>query len=436
MINGGPSSYFLCLLDTCDAEGNTAYKGPYADPTGGLKSIATPDDQTIVFTLNKPFADFKFLLALPTSAPVPRARDTKADYGKKPASSGPYKFESFQPAVSTTFVRNTNWDRNTDKIRAALVDKVTLTIVSNTEDLDKRVLSGDIDTTADGGILPASRAVVLADQQKKANADNPVTGFTRYMSVMQTVPPLDNKACREAVFYATNKADLRKIRGGETGGDIANSMTPSLVAGYEPDFNPYPTGADSTGDLEKAKAKLQECGQPNGFSTNMAYVNEGLGPKLFASMQQNLARVGIKLSSAPTDQSTYYSTWIGSPKNIVEKKLGIADAGWGADFPSPFGFWQSIANGNAIVEQGNSNYASLNDPAVNSAIDSLKTTTDSGKVTEIGKQINQGVMGAAVYLPYQFDKTFYYRNPRLVNIFLNGGVGNYYDYVNIGTDGK
>ena len=25
---------------------------------------------------------------------------------------------------------------------------------------------------------------------------------------------------------------------------------------------------------------------------------------------------------------------------------------------------------------------------------------------------------------------------RLVNIFLNGGVGNYYDYVNIGTDGK
>lgn len=435
VINGGPSSYYLCLLDTCDADGNTTYKGPYADPNGDLASITTPDDTTITFKLNKPFADFNYLMALPTSAAVPKAQDTKADYGKKPFSSGPFQIQSFEPNKSTVWVRNTNWSQDTDKIRSPKADSITLTIVSNTDDLDNRVLAGDLYTTADGGIQPASRAKVLADSKLKDNADNPVTGFTRYFAVMQSVAPLDNKACREAVFYATNKADLRKIRGGDTGGDIANTMANPLVPGYDPSADPYPTGPDSTGDLEKAKAKLAECGQPNGFDINMAYVNEGLGPKLFASMQQNLGRVGIKVNSSPSEQSTYYSTFIGSPENIKAKKLGIAVAGWGADFPTPYGFWQSIANGAAIVPQGNSNYPSLDDPEVNKLIDSLKVESDRGKQQEIGKAIDAGVMGNAVYLPFNFDKTFYYRNPGLTNIFLNGGVGNYYDYVQLGFQG-
>ncbi len=430
VINGGPSSYFTSLLD------DGTYKGPYADPNGDLPSVTTPDDKTITFKLNKPFADFDFLMALPTGAPVPASKDTKADYGKKPFSSGPFKIDSFEPSKGTTWSRNTNWDQATDTIRTPLVDKVTLTIVGEPADLDKRVLAGDIDLVADGGLLPESRATVLADATKKANADNPVTGFTRYIAVMQTVEPLTNKACREAIFLAFNKADYRKIRGGDTGGDIANTMTPPIVPGYDPNFNPYPSGADNTGDIEGAKAKLAECGQPNGFNINMAYVNSGVGPDLFASVQQNLGRIGIKIGSAPNDGSSYYSTWIGSPKNIIDQKIGVAVAGWGADFPTAYGFWQSIANGNAILPEGNSNYPSLNDPKVNDLLDQLTKEGDAAKAKDLATQLDQQVMSNAVYLPVQFDKTFYYRNPRLTNIYLNGGVGNYYDYVNVGTGGK
>ncbi len=430
VINGGPSSYYTSLL-------SDTYKGPYADPNGDLTSVTTPDDNTIVFKLNKPFADFDYLMALPTSAPVPKSKDTKADYGKRPVSSGPYKFDSFEPSKQTTWSRNTNWDQATDKVRSPKADKIVLTIVADPSDLDKRLLAGDVDLEVDGGLQPENRAGVESDPTKKANADNPITGFTRYVVVTQTVAPLDNKACREAIFYAFNKSEYRKIRGGDTGGDIANTMTPPLIPGYDETFNPYPDGADNTGDLDKAKAKLAECGQPNGFSINMAYTNSGLGPKLFASVQQNLARVGIKVGSAPADASQYYSTWIGSPKNIVDKKIGLAVAGWGADFPTSYGFWQSIANGNAILPTGNSNYPSLNDPAVNAALEGLTKEGDPTKVADLAKTVDQTVMGNAVYLPVQFDKTFYYRNPRLTNIYLNGGVGNYYDYVNVGTsDGK
>lgn len=431
VINGGPSSYYLSLLTPAGG-----YKGPYADPTGDLSTVKTPDDTTIEFDLSKPFADFDYLMALPTSAPVPKAKDTKANYGQDPVASGPFMFKSFTPNKETVWVRNPNWSQATDKIRSPKVDTVTQTIVTNEADGDKRLIAGDVDLWADGGLLPASRPQVLANPQLKAYADNPTTGFTRYISVMQTVAPLTNQACREAIFYAFNKSDYRKIRGGETGGDIANTMTPPLVPGYDASFNPYPDGADNTGDLDKAKAKLAECGQPNGFTIAAAYANAGVGPQLFASMQANLARVGIKLTPAAADSSSYYSTWIGSPKNIIAKNIGIAIAGWGADFPTPYGFWQSIANGNAIVDPGNSNYPSLNDPKVNGILDQL-TKSDPSQMQDLGKQLDQAVMANAVYLPVQFDKTFYYRNPRLTNIYLNGGVGNYYDYVNIGTtDGK
>jgi len=431
VINGGPSSYYLGLLTP-----KGGYKGPYADPTGDLSTVKTPDDSTIEFDLSSSFADFNYLMALPTSAPVPKAADTKADYGKKPVSSGPFMFQSYTPNKETIWVRNPNWDQSTDTIRHPKVDQITLTIVSNQADGDKRLLSNSVDLWADGGILPASRPQVLADPTKKAYADNPTTGFTRYIAVMQTVAPLTNQACREAIFYAFNKSDYRKIRGGETGGDIANTMTPPLIPGYDANFNPYPSGPDNTGDLTMAKQKLTECGQPNGFSVAMAYTNTGIGPQLFASVQANLARVGIHVTSAPSDSSNYYSTWIGSPKNIIAKNIGIAIAGWGADFPTPYGFWQSIANGNAIVDPGNSNYPSLNDPKVNGILSQL-TKADPSQTADLGGQLDKAVMANAVYLPVQFDKTFYYRNPRLTNIYLNGGVGNYYDYVNIGTnDGK
>ena len=54
VFSQGPSSYFLCTVDKCDASGNPEYKGPYKSTTG-LSDITTPDDNTIVFNLESAF---------------------------------------------------------------------------------------------------------------------------------------------------------------------------------------------------------------------------------------------------------------------------------------------------------------------------------------------------------------------------------------------
>lgn len=433
VLNGGPYSYFQNILVQ-----PAGYAGVYK--SGLLPSIQTPDDQTVTFNLSVPYADFDYLMTLPASAPVPNGVEgglignpgDKADkYTLHPVSSGPFKIESYTQNQSITFVRNTNWDQATDTIRTPKADKIVLTIDSDPDDEDKKLQAGNADAEADGGVQATFQSQIATNPDLKKNADNPVTGFTRYLVIFQTVKPLDNVHCRRAIAYALNKSDLQRARGGSYGGDIAKTMTPPIIAGYDPNANPYPSGADNTGDLTKAKDELKQCGQPNGFTLKEAYVNKGRGTDIYNASQQALARVGITVQPAAGDQSTYYSKFIGSPQNIIDQGLGLGQAGWGADFPTGYGFWNSISNGKNILPTGNSNYASLNDPVVNQIL--VDVTKSSGTHSADFKKLDAQVMSDAVMIPYVYDKTLFYRNPQMTNVRVNFALGGYYDFVNAGV---
>jgi peptide/nickel transport system substrate-binding protein len=430
VINGGATSYFI---DTIKAP--AGYAGVYK--SGPLASILTPNATTITYTLAKPYASFDNLMGLAASAPIPAnveggPKYKGATYTLHPVSSGPFMIESYTPNKQITFTRNPNWSQSTDTIRKPLVDKVVMTIDTNASDIDQKLQSGQGDARADNGVQQAFQAQILTNPTLKADSDNPVDGSTRYLSVQQTVIP--NASCRMAIFYAINKSDLQKAWGGTIGGQIANTMTPPEIQGYSATANLYPVGADNTGDLTKAKAALTACGKPNGFSTKMAYATGSQrAVDIFTATQTALARVGIKVTAATADQSSYYSNFVGSPKNIVSQGLGIAEAGWGPDFPAPLGFWNSIANGANILPTGNSNYPSLNDPAVNKVLAAVTAGTAT-TADLIG--MDAQIMKDAVYLPYLYDHTLYYRNPRLTNATANiAQAFGIYDFVNAGVGG-
>ena len=115
---------------------------PYKDKAlaGLAKAIETPDDQTIVFHLNKPFAGFDYFAQLPSTSPVPQAKDTGTKYQLHPMSTGPYKFESNDPNKGIVLVRNDQYDPATDPNsgRKALPDKITVDYNVNQADIDNR----------------------------------------------------------------------------------------------------------------------------------------------------------------------------------------------------------------------------------------------------------------------------------------------------------
>jgi peptide/nickel transport system substrate-binding protein len=427
VINGGPGSYFTTTIDH-----PADYKGPYK--SGDLDTIETTDD-SITFNLSSAYSDWPYLMAMAASAPVPYKTEggkgfVGATYTKHPISSGPYMIKSYTPNKSVIFTKNPNWDASTDTIHKPLADEIDLEINTNSADIDSKLEAGTYDAKADVPVEAALQAKIFTNPDLKKNADDPVTAFTRFFTVYQSVIP--NKDCRLAIFYATNKAAILQAYGGAAAGTVAGSMTPPGIAGYNAKTNPYPSGKDNTGDLVKAKAALEKCGKPNGFSTKMAYSTASdASKKAFEAEQSALKRVGIKITGAPNDGSTYYSTFVGSPSNVKNQGFGISIYGWGADFPTGYGFFQSIAASNSILPTGNSNQPSLRDATVDGVLkDSLL-----GKSTPADwEKLDAAVMDNAVYLPIFFGRNLYYRNPRLTNITSDNALAfGIYDFVNVGV---
>jgi len=355
---------------------------------------------------------------------VPKDKDTGERYGNKPVSSGPYKFQQLDIGKKVVLVRNENWDPATDPNRKALPDEIDLTLKLDSNEIDNELLDGSLDIdTAQVGVQQAAQAKILLNPDLKKNADEPITGFTRYFAIGTKVPPFDNIHCRIAVQYAADKVALQTARGGaDAGGDIATSLIPPNINGHDDSIDPFNTKSGKP-QVDKAKDELKQCGKPDGFTTTIVGTNTGKSPKVSEALQQALAQVGIKATIAATDASGYYRTTIGSPSNVKAKGYGLMQAGWGADWPTAYGFDQVLVDGRAIKPSGNNNYAELNDPEINSLIDQAKKESDVNKAAQIWTQIDKKVAELAVYLPFVFDKALNYRNPRMTNVFVNGYFG-------------
>ncbi|MGZ3101545.1 ABC transporter substrate-binding protein [Streptomyces sp. H72] len=431
VLSGGPT-YLKEVLDPKDE-----YKGPYKDKSAdklGLKAIETPDDKTIVFKLPQANSDFEEMLALTSASPVRQDKDTKAKYGLRPFSSGPYKFESYSPGKDLKLVRNTEWKQESDPVRKAYPDKISIKFFSNANDLDARLLAGDYDIDlAQTGLSPQGRTTAL--QEHKGNLDNPVSGYIRYASFPQNVKPFDNIHCRKAVLYGADHVSLQTARGGPiAGGDIGTNMLPPSVPGSEGQkYDPYGmAGENKKGNVAKAKEELKACGKPNGFKTTVAVRNnKPVEVATAESLQASLKKVGIDVEIYQYDGAQYASV-IGSPTNVAKKGYGIIIMGWGPDFPSVQGYGLPLWHSDYILDSANNNFAMIKDKAIDGLFaDYLTELDDSGKA-KIATEINHKVMEGAYYLPFVFEKFINWRSSRLANVYTTDGYSGMYDFVNIG----
>jgi peptide/nickel transport system substrate-binding protein len=431
VLPNGPS-YFASLL-----AGNAAtYKGPFKDKKGNLTAIDTPNATTIVFHLNEPFADFNYVVAFPQTAPVPPNKDTGANYQQHPQSTGPYKFQSFALNKSYTLVPNPEWQPSWDPQVKQLASKIIVNLNVNANDIDNRLLAGDIQMDQAGsGVQAAARARILSSSSLKASSDDPVTGFMWFYYINSVVKPLNNVHCRMAVEFAANKTNLQTAYGGPVaGGDIASTSMPPTVLGFTK-FDLYHALSMPGGDVAAAKQQLKLCGHPNGFTTNIAFRSDR--PREVASsqaLQASLNSVGIKTTLKGYTAANYYGTFAGVPNYVHSHDLGLLAGGWGPDWPDAYGWGWALFDGKAIVPAGNANIGELNDPKVNTLFKNLEASSSQATRNSISAEIDMQVMKDAVMLPAVYSKALLYRSPDLTNVSVNRYYG-MYNYGTLGTKG-
>jgi peptide/nickel transport system substrate-binding protein len=425
----GPT-YFNDFLD------RQGYTSPYQDTDPnrlGLKAIDTPDDQTIVFHLRQPFSGFDYFAMMPATVPVPAAKDTGTKYKEHVVSTGPYKFETNQLGKRFTLVRNDQWDPATDPYRKALPDRIEVSLNVNADDIDNRLLSGDLDVDITGlGVQAATQGRVLGDPNLKKNADSALVARLWYAAINPDVAPLNNIDCRKAVEYATDHEGYQRAYGGVAGGDIATNLMPPLIPGAQ-QVDLYNFTAKKNGDLDVARQALQRCGKPNGFETTVSYRAERPKEKATAeSLQQALARVHITLNVKPYPQGDYLKLYAGKPDYAKQNNLGIMVFGWGADWPDGFGFLEQIVDSRVIRATGGNSNLGVRIPEVNSLIDKALVTPDITEREAIWAQIDKRVMQDADILPGIWARGLLYRPPNLKNVYVNDAY-QMYDYLAMGV---
>lgn len=423
-LSNGPT-YFKSYL-----EGGDKYKGPYKDKSPeGLKSIETPDDYTIVFHLNKPFADMDYLAAFSQTAPVPQKADKGASYVQKIVSSGPYKFSAYNESKGATLVRNTEWDQKNDPIRKALPDKIELKFNVNASTVDEHLLADSITADIAGtGLQAKTQPKVLVKASEKAKTDNPYAGALQYLALNVNVKPFDNAECRKAVQYVVDKQSMVDAIGGKVKGDPATTVIPPTVAGYK-QFDLYPS-AGNKGDIAKAKEHLTKCGHPDGFKTTLTARSDRPDEITAATQLQNsLKKIGVTADIKQFPADKYFTDFAGVPDWVHKNNAGMMMMAWGADWPTGFGFLDQIVNGSAIKPSGGTNLMELNDPKINAALTKGIGTVDTTARNAAWGEVDQMVMENASVVPLFYRKNLLYRPDSAANVTVTDAYLGMYDYV-------
>jgi peptide/nickel transport system substrate-binding protein len=388
VIVGGPT-YVVDLLD----DPANPYPGPYSteedDPD--LVSVETPDARTIIFRLRAPQPDLPFVMALPSSSPVPIEADSGAGYGNDPVSSGPYAITSVDPATGILLDRNPHWDAATDTVRTALADRVVVRTGLTGVERDQALLAGSADVDMAGaGVQAATTARLAADEEHpvRNRVDDVTTGALRLLALPTIVAPMDDADCRAAVAAAIDRRAIQDTLGGAADVVRRSLLWPRALEGGPEDPDPGP-------DLEAARASLEACGRPDGFETVLAVADAPSSVDVAEEIAGQLAEVGIRAEVRPLSATTFYATDVGDPDNVAANGYGIVLATWTADFPTPGSFLAPLVDSRSVRQVGNTNYARLSDPAVDALVDQARAAEGPAAWREVA----DAVQATSVYVP-------------------------------------
>jgi peptide/nickel transport system substrate-binding protein len=418
-----------------------------------VAGIETPNDQTIVFRLEKPTGDFNYRLAMPAAGPIPeevaKCHTKAGDYGRFLIASGPYMIQGsdqldvascdaqkpvsgFDPTKKLYLVRNPNYDQASDKLRKNWVDGIKIDINTNLDDIFNKVETGALDANFTDDAPPT----VLQKYATNAGLKNQlhVNGGDRtwYITMNWATPPFDDLHVRKAASYVMDKQGMLRAWGGTTAGEIATHIMPPIVLANKlgADYNPYPFDeAKAKEEMKQSKYDTDKDGVCDAKACgNLVMINRNVAP--WTTMEPvvvaSLEKIGIKVKPRELAAGAAYTT-AQTVKNMIPIALNV---GWGKDYPDPYSFAGVLFSTEAIIPTGNTNYPlvsltpekaaelginyppGVQIPNVTADIDACQQLTDFDQRTTCFADLDKKLMEEAVaWIPYLWNKVVVITNP-------------------------
>lgn len=298
-----------------DPDVGAATVGMYSN----ILDITTPDDYTVVFTLENANPDFLKDLA-DYHAVIMDADNT--DFNTIFNGTGPFMVDSYIPEDRIIFKRNPNyWMNDEDGKPLPYLDGMEFIFLSEPSAQIEALRGGQVDYLF---YLPSEAVPTLKDNPEIVVYQSP-SSSSYVLRMRSDRAPANDVRVRQALKLAT---DRNAILQGAIGGLGVTGRDTPVSPGFGEFYLDVP---EPKRDVEKAKQLLADAGYPNGLTITLHAQELSPVPYIATIWKEQMAEAGVTVEIQLVPSGVYY----GADNMWLEVDFGITD--WGSRaYPQPY----------------------------------------------------------------------------------------------------
>jgi len=329
---------------------------------GGTKAV---DTNTVQFNLDKPFADFPYLVSSSSYNTAMLPRNYAGDFQKKAIGTGPWMLKSLVTNQSAKLVKNPNyWGKDSQGRQLPYLDELDFALVTDTSAANLQLQSGTVDvqpqTVFQGG------QSLLSDSSLRVDV-YPSTGI-REVAFNVNKTPWQDKQVRQAVAYCLDrKAINQALYGGRSNLGYDTFWEPTVFPGS-------PTPTVRAQDYDKAKSLLAAAGHTSGVDVTLTVANYLENPAYAQLIQAQCKPAGINVKIDEISYNAIYAgsnsttPWLNAPMVIVEWGSRPTPGVYAQAMLLPSSAWSSSHWNNADFLSTFNQYESTTDEATRTTL--------------------------------------------------------------------
>jgi peptide/nickel transport system substrate-binding protein len=362
---------------------------------------------TLTFHLTKPNPTFTSYLGMQWFGAVkPNMPYTSSGVNKSYPSAGPYYIQSRETGKSLVEARNPYYKGK----RPANPDKIVWNMNTDQDQSLLQVKSGQVDVDTAGPPPTANASLASQYGVNKQRFHVGGTSCVLYWALNTTRAPFNKLKARQAVNWAIDRPALVRLFG-KLGAKRSDQI---LVPGV-PGFKPYNLYAFRGANPAKAKAIDPSL---SGKTATIFHSTSSVAVNSAQVAAFNLSKIGMKTKDKPVPGSVYY-------KELGTKgaDFDLARAGWCADYFDPFDYINVNLDGRSIQDQNNVNFAYLNSPKLNKAMDAAANLTGAARAKAYQKLDYQVMKQYAPWVPYSIINGVFFTSSHVKNYVYSSYFG-------------
>lgn len=269
-------------------------------------SYETPDDHTVIMTLDKPFPAFIYGFDVTTVPMIPKHVYENTDFKTNPANehpvgTGPFKFAEWRKGEYVRLVRNDDYW----KPGKPYLDEVVFRVIPDAASRLSALETGEIDVASNYDVDPVHTPVLQQNPNLEVtNKGYEYLGHLSWLELNNRVKPLDDVRFRRAILHAIDRDFLaQRIWFGNA--VPATGPISQVTKYYEADVTAYPF------DPTKAEALLDEMGlkpDDKGVRATLRLMPLPYGEvwtRMAEYIRESLGKVGIAVTLQSVDAGTW-----------------------------------------------------------------------------------------------------------------------------------